>query len=301
MENQETTVAPEKVKASGENKYKNYVIRPDVLNSEDIMNMVPQLRGHEKFVEKVMHLFMFDEVNRVHGAWCHDPGPAFARHLIDDEFHTPLRVDNEDVLARFKEGAYITVSNHPFGSIDGIALIALVTKYRPEYKVMVNMILGKITAMGPNFITVDPSSSPDADKRKVSVNGIREALRQLKDGEPLGFFPAGAMSKSNWKNFLVDREWQPSVLQIIAKAKVPVIPIYFHGNNTWWFNFWGHACWPLRSLLLPRQLFNHKKNKEMHISVGEPIMPEEQAKFKGDPEALGKYLREKTYELSKLK
>ena len=301
MENQETTVAPEKVKASGENKYKNYVIRPDVLNSEDIMNMVPQLRGHEKFVEKVMHLFMFDEVNRVHGAWCHDPGPAFARHLIDDEFHTPLRVDNEEVLARFKEGAYITVSNHPFGSIDGIALIALVTKYRPEYKVMVNMILGKITAMGPNFITVDPSSSPDADKRKVSVNGIREALRQLKDGEPLGFFPAGAMSKSNWKNFLVDREWQPSVLQIIAKAKVPVIPIYFHGNNTWWFNFWGHACWPLRSLLLPRQLFNHKKNKEMHISVGEPIMPEEQAKFKGDPEALGKYLREKTYELSKLK
>lgn len=301
MENQETTVAPEKVKASGENKYKDYVIRPDVLNSEDIMNMVPQLRGHEKFVEKVMHLFMFDEVNRVHGAWCHDPGPAFARHLIDDEFHTPLRVDNEDVLTRFKEGAYITVSNHPFGSIDGIALIALVTKYRPEYKVMVNMILGKITAMGPNFITVDPSSSPDADKRKVSVNGIREALRQLKDGEPLGFFPAGAMSKSNWKNFLVDREWQPSVLQIIAKAKVPVIPIYFHGNNTWWFNFWGHACWPLRSLLLPRQLFNHKKNKEMHISVGEPIMPEEQAKFKGDPEALGKYLREKTYELSKLK
>lgn len=301
MENQETTVAPEKVKASGENKYKDYVIRPDVLNSEDIMNMVPQLRGHEKFVEKVMHLFMFDEVNRVHGAWCHDPGPAFARHLIDDEFHTPLRVDNEDVLARFKEGAYITVSNHPFGSIDGIALIALVTKYRPEYKVMVNMILGKITAMGPNFITVDPSSSPDADKRKVSVNGIREALRQLKDGEPLGFFPAGAMSKSNWKNFLVDREWQPSVLQIIAKAKVPVIPIYFHGNNTWWFNFWGHACWPLRSLLLPRQLFNHKKNKEMHISVGEPIMPEEQAKFKGDPEALGKYLREKTYALSKLK
>ena len=109
------------------------------------------------------------------------------------------------------------------------------------------------------------------------------------------------MSKSDRHNFLVDREWQPSVLQIIAKAKVPVIPIYFHGNNTWWFNFWGHACWPLRSLLLPRELFHHKKNKEMHISVGEPIMPEKQAEFKGDPAALGKYLREKTYELSKLK
>ena len=296
MENEEKQSAQ-----TAAEKYKDYEIRPDVLTAEDIMKMVPKLQGHEKFVKRVMHLFEFDEVNRVHSTWCHDPGPAFARHLIEDEFKVPLRVDNEDILARFKEGAFITVSNHPFGSIDGIALIALVTKYRPEYKVMVNMILGKITAMGPNFITVDQSASADQDKRKVSVNGIREAIRQLKEGEPLGFFPAGAMSKSDRHNFLVDREWQPSVLQIIAKAKVPVIPIYFHGNNTWWFNFWGHACWPLRSLLLPRELFHHKKNKEMHISVGEPIMPEKQAEFKGDPAALGKYLREKTYELSKLK
>ncbi|MDE7414395.1 MAG: 1-acyl-sn-glycerol-3-phosphate acyltransferase [Muribaculaceae bacterium] len=282
-------------------EYSDLKIRPDVINYDDIVQMVPKLKGHRKLVDRVMHLLMFDEVNRVHGAWCHDPGPAFARHLIDDEFHDTLRVDHEDILARFKEGAFITVSNHPFGSIDGIALIALVTKYRPEYKVMVNMILGKISAMGPNFITVDPSHSGDEEKRKVSVNGIREALRQLKEGKPLGFFPAGAMSKSNLHNFLVDREWQLSVLQIIAKAKVPVIPIYFHGNNSWWFNFWGHVCWPIRSMLLPRQLFHHKKNKELHISVGEPIMPDKQAEFKGNPEALGKYLREKTYALSSLK
>ncbi|MBD5189788.1 MAG: hypothetical protein HDS95_05865 [Bacteroidales bacterium] len=285
-------------KKTVDSKYKDYDIRPDVLNSDDIIKMVPKLKGHEKLVKKIMHLFMFDEVNRVHGAWCHDPGPAFARHLIEDEFKVPLRVDNEEVLSEFKEGPFITVSNHPFGSIDGIALIALVTKYRPEYKVMVNMILGKITAMGPNFITVDQSASAEADKRKVSVNGIRAALRQLKEGEPIGFFPAGAMSKSNLHNFLVDREWQPSVLQIIARAHVPVIPIYFHGNNSWWFNFWGHACWPLRSLLLPRELFHHKKYKEMHISIGDPIMPEEQAAFKGDFVALGKYLRERTYELA---
>lgn len=279
------------------NEYKDLEIRPDVLSCEDIMEMVPKLQGHEKLVKKIMHLFMFDEVNRVHSTWAYDPGPAFARHLIEDEFHIPLKVDNEEVLARFKEGPFITVSNHPFGAIDGIALIAVVTKYRPKYKVMVNMILEKIGAMRPNFIAVDQSASDKADKRMVSVNGIRAALRQLRDNEPIGFFPAGAMSKSNIHNFLVDREWQDSVLRIIAKAKVPVIPIYFHGNNSWWFNFWGHAFWPLRSLLLPRELFNHKKNNELHMSIGEPIMPEEQAKFK-DEKALGKYLREKTYELA---
>ncbi|MDE6811221.1 MAG: lysophospholipid acyltransferase family protein [Muribaculaceae bacterium] len=272
----------------------------EVISVEDVTGMVPKLKGHEKLVRKVLHWLQIDEVNRVHGAWASTPGPEFSRHLIEDEFKTPLRVDNEEILAEFPEGPFITVSNHPFGSIDGIALINLVTRYRPEYKVMVNMILGRLWAMRDNFITVDAWQSSDPEKRKVSVNGIRQALRQLKDGQPVGFFPAGAMSKTNRHNFLVDRPWQKSVLEIIARAKVPVIPIYFHGNNRFIFNLMGHICWPLRSLMLPRELFN-KRGKEIHISVGQPISPEEQARFKGDVEALGNYLREKTYELHTLK
>lgn len=279
--------------------YQEYDVRPEVLTMDDIIGMVPKLKGHEKLLRRLMHFFKLDEVNAVHARWCRTPGPEFSRCLIEEDFHTPLRVDNEEILSRFPTGAFITVSNHPFGALDGIALINLVTRYRPEYKVMVNMILGKISAMGPNFIKVDQSASADPAKRKVSVNGIREALRQLKEGQPVGFFPAGAMSKVNWKNFLVDRPWQPSVLQIIARAKVPVIPIYFHGNNRLWFNFLGHACWPLRSLWLPRELFS-KRNKEIHISIGQPVMPDEQAKFNGDPEALGRYLRERTYALHTL-
>ncbi len=273
-------------------------VRPDVMNYDDIRKMVPKLDGHPKLVEAFMRLFRIDEVNRIHGAWCSTPGPEFARHLIEDEFDTPLQVTGEEYLREFKDGgAFITVSNHPFGSLDGIALIDLVTRYRPDYKVMVNMILGRITAMRPNFIAVDQSASSDADKRRVSVHGIREALRRLKDGHPVGFFPAGAMSKTDRSGFLVDRPWQPSVLQIIARAKVPVIPIYFHGNNRWFFNFLGHACWPLRSLMLPRELFS-KRHKPVVISVGRPISVEEQARFNGDADALGRYLREETYKLS---
>ena len=274
-------------------------VHPDAITVDDVVSLVPKLKGHDKLIRRIFHLLQIDEVNRIHGAWCDTPGPEFARHLIEDEFKTPLRVDHAEVLDQFKEGPFITVSNHPFGSIDGIALINLVTRRRPDYKVMVNMILGKLSAMRPNFITVDAMASSDPSKRKVSVNGIRAALRRLKEGHPVGFFPAGAMSKTDRTGFLVDREWQPSILQIIARAKVPVIPIYFHGNNRKFFNFLGHACWPLRSLLLPRELFS-KKGKELHISVGTPIMPDEQAKF-ANPEELGKYLREQTYKLHELK
>lgn len=277
-------------------EYPGLEVRPDVINLDDVAEAAPKLAKYPKLVDRIMRFLKIDEVNRVHSRWCRTPGPEFARHLIEDDFKTPLHVDNEEILDLFPEGPFITVSNHPFGSIDGIALINLITRRRPDFKVMVNMILGKISAMKPNFIAVDAWRREDPKKRMVSVNGIRQAMRQLRDGSPMGFFPAGAMSMSDKHNFLVDRPWQKSVLEIIARAKVPVIPIYFHGNNRWLFNLMGHLCWQIRSIMLPRELFS-KRGKPLHISIGQPIMPEEQAQFKGDPEALGKFLREKTYAL----
>ena len=77
---------------------------------------------------------------------------------MEDEFRFKLRIDNEEVLSRFPEGAFITVSNHPFGGMDGILLLHIVGKYRKDYQVMVNMILNNISAMRPSFIAVEFSA-----------------------------------------------------------------------------------------------------------------------------------------------
>ncbi|MDE6853962.1 MAG: lysophospholipid acyltransferase family protein [Muribaculaceae bacterium] len=280
--------------------YSQYEIRPDVLNYDDIRRMVPALDGHPKIVNFLLKFLSVDKVNAVHRACCDTPGPEFCRRLLFEQFHNTLRIDGQDVLDNLPEGPFITVSNHPFGALDGIALIHLIGSRRPAYKVMVNMILNHISAMQPNFIAVDQSASDDPAKRAVSVAGIRQALRQLKEGEPMGFFPAGAMSKTTLHDGLQDRQWQPAVLQIIYKAKVPVIPIFFHGSNSAWFNFLGHACWPARSLRLPAEVFR-KNGKELHISVGQPISVEEQMQHHDSAEELGLFLRQKTYELKRFK
>ncbi|MCM1292447.1 MAG: lysophospholipid acyltransferase family protein [Bacteroides sp.] len=276
----------------------NEEIRPDVLNYEDIVKLVPKLEGHKKLVDSLLHFLSVDKVNDVHSRFCDTPGPEFVARLLDD-LQIRLRVDNEQVLDHLPEGAFITVSNHPFGALDGITLIYLITRHRPEFRVMVNMILNKISAMRPNFIAVDAMASDDPEKRKVSIAGIFTALRQLKQGHPVGFFPAGAMSTVNWRGRLQDRQWQPSIIQIISKAKVPVIPIYFHGSNSWWFNILGKVCWPARSLRLPAEVWR-KAGKEIHVSIGNPISPEEQAAHASSVEELGQFLRDKTYELRKL-
>lgn len=270
-----------------------------VLDADDVIAMVPKLAGHRRLVERLLHWLSVDKVNAVHAHNCETPGPAFVEGLLHD-FDIKLRVDGLDVLDNLPEGPFITVSNHPFGALDGITLIHLVASRRPEYKVMVNMILGRIWAMEPNFIAVDAMSSNDPAKRAVSVNGIRQAIDQVRSGRPLGFFPAGAVSKVNWRGRLVDRRWQPNVIRIIKKLEVPVIPIYFHGSNSWFFNFLGVVCWQLRTLRLPSEVFR-KCHTTMHISVGNPITVEEQRAHAGSIDELGRYLKDTTYQLRQRK
>ncbi len=270
-----------------------------VLDADDVIAMVPKLAGHRRLVERLLHWLSVDKVNAVHAHNCETPGPAFIEGLLRD-FDIKLRVDGLDVLDNLPEGPFITVSNHPFGALDGITLIHLVASRRPEYKVMVNMILGRIWAMEPNFIAVDAMSSNDPAKKAVSVNGIRQAIDQVRSGRPLGFFPAGAVSKVNWRGRLVDRRWQPNVIRIIKKLEVPVIPIYFHGSNSWFFNFLGVVCWQLRTLRLPSEVFR-KCHTTMHISVGNPITVEEQRAHAGSIDELGRYLKDTTYQLRQRK
>lgn len=272
------------------------IIKPDVLTPEDVMQMVPKLAKYPKMVRRLFRWLKVDKINGYHRTVYNTPGAEAATRLLSEAIKVNLRVDGEEVLDRLPEGAFITVSNHPYGALDGIALIHLIGTRRPEFKVMVNMILNQIGALRPNFIAVDAWQSNDPNRRAVSVNGIRACLRQVKDGKPLGFFPAGAMSKVNRKWQQIDRPWQDSVLQLIYRSNVPVVPIYFHGGNSTLCNIMGHLCWPVRSLMLPREVVR-KTGKELHVSIGEPISVEEQAAHRESPASLGAFLRERTYAL----
>lgn len=266
-----------------------------VLDADDIMQMVPRLKGHRKFVNRLLKFIQLDKVNKLHIDNCHTPGHDFATGCLRD-LDIKLKIDNEQVLDHLPEGAFITVSNHHFGALDGIILIHLLGSRRPKYKVMVNMFLNYIWAMRPSFIAVDQQASDDPKKKAVSMAGIREVIKMVRAGDPVGFFPAGAVAKVNWRLRLQDREWQPTIIQLIEKLKVPVIPIFFHGSQSWFFNFLGVVCWQLRTALHPSEVFR-KKGKTFHITVGEPISVEEQMQHMGSEKEFGDFLRRRTYEL----
>lgn len=267
-----------------------------VLDYDDVCKMAPFFKGKEKLVNRIFHWIAMDKTNDYHSRNLHRPGPDFAHNLFV-EIGAKVTLRNAEVLDTLPEGAFITVSNHPFGALDGVALIDIMGHRFPDYKVMVNMILNHIGALRGNFIAVDALASDDPAKRAVSVKGIADAMRHVKQGHPLGFFPAGAVSKLTWGMRIEDREWQPSVIRIIQKLKVPVVPIYFHGHNSWFFTLLGMIDWRLRTLRLQREVFN-KKDYEFRVSVGDIITPEELAKYE-TPEELGVFLKQQTYKLKK--
>lgn len=270
-------------------------VRPDVINYDDVVEAMPSLAKYPKMVNWFLRVIAMDKINETHGRHCHRLGVDFATALVEDEYKWNITIDNYDFLKQFKTGPFITVSNHPIGSYDGIILLHLVGKMRPDYRIMVNLILNKLQAMRPGFIAVDPQKSSDHEKRKITLHGMREAIKHVKDGHPLGFFPAGAISNVDWKLSISDRPWQEVIIRLIRQMQVPVIPIYFHCKNSTFCNILGRIDWRLRTLRLPRELFS-SYYKDVRVSFGEPITVEEQNKYETLQE-LGDFLRARTYEL----
>jgi putative hemolysin len=240
----------------------------------------------------VMKIGGFDKVNRVYDSAKHKTGTDIEDAMIDGLGIT-RKVHNIEVLQQFENKPFITVSNHPYGHIDGIMLVGEVAKVRQDFKVMVNWMLGMIDIMQDHFIGVNPYKPETL--QKSSLAGVKECLAHLKSNHPLGFFPAGAVSKNRSGNKIEDRDWQEGVIKLIQKAQVPVIPLYISGQNSWFFNFLDKIDWRIRTVRLCHEL-DTKKGKTIHLVFGEPISCEAQQAF-SDTKSFGAFLKDKTYEL----
>ena len=224
------------------------------------------------------------------------------KHLADlpflngilDEFEIKFEIPEEDLKRIPKEGPYITVSNHPLGGIDGILLLKLMLEREPKFKIIANFLLHRIEPMKPYIMPVNPfENHKDA---KSSVVGIKETLRHLSDGKPLGMFPAGEVSTYRDGKLVVDKPWEEGAIKVIRKAQVPVVPIYFHAKNSRLFYFLSKINDTFRTAKLPSELLT-QKNRVIKVRIGKPISVAEQNEYE-TIDAYSEFLRRKTYMLA---
>lgn len=241
----------------------------------------------------LMKTLRISELNKIYDRNKHLQGEAFLKAILD-EFQIKFEIPEEDLKRLPKDGAYITISNHPLGGIDGILLLKLMLEREPDFRIIANFLLHRIEPLKPYIMPVNPFESHKNEKS--SVIGIKETLRHLSENKPLGIFPAGEVSTYKDDQLIVDKPWEEGAIKLIKKAQVPVVPIYFHAKNSRLFYFLSKISGTLRTAKLPSELLT-QKNRTIKVRIGKPISVAEQNEH-ATVEEFSEFLRKKTYMLA---
>ncbi len=241
----------------------------------------------------LLRLLRISEVNKIYQKHKNKKDLAFLNGILK-EFQIEFEIPEEDLKRIPKSGSFITVSNHPLGGIDGILLLKLLIENRPDYKIIANFLLHRIAPLKPYVMPVNPfENHKDA---KSSLTGIKNSLQHLKDGYPLGIFPAGEVSTYRDGKLMVDKPWELGAVKLIKKAEVPVIPIYFHAKNSKLFYILSKISDTFRTAKLPSELLS-QKNRIIKVRIGKPISVENQQEY-DEIHTFYEFLRKKTYMLA---
>jgi putative hemolysin len=240
----------------------------------------------------LMEIMKINQVNDLFAQAQPKVGPDFVDAILEG-CGVKIEFDEKELKNIPADGGFIAIANHPYGGIEGMVLLKILCMARPDAKVMANFLLKKIPNLSDYFVAVNPFENIE---HSSSISGIKSTLEMLNNGVPIGIFPAGEVSTFKIEQQQVtDRLWHPVVGKIIQKSKVPVVPIYFHGNNGLLFNLLSLIHPALRTAKLPSELFN-KQGQTIKLRIGKPINIQEVPDNK-DPVKLLNFLRAKTYAL----
>lgn len=189
------------------------------------------------------------------------------------------------------QGPVVLIANHPIGSLDGLALLQLVARVRPDVKIVANEILGAIQPLQELLLAVD---NMNGRTPRQNIEAIHQHL--AKNGA-LIIFPAGEVSRLSIKG-IRDSQWNHGFLRFATQHRAPIVPIHVNGHNS--ALFYGVSCCyrPLSTLLLVREMFRQRK-KQINIKIGARIPFSEWSKLPVAGKALAKLFRKHLYRLGK--
>jgi putative hemolysin len=238
-----------------------------------------------------MLLLRFDKLNRVYDQIGDKKGLDFIDELIKI-LHIDFLYDAEELQKRIpKTGSAVVVSNYPFGGLESILLIKILSQIRSDIQIVSTQLLQKIDPIKEFFM------EEDSFQTKSGLNsGTDKASAHIEKGGILCIFPAGEISQFDNSRVLSDKQWQYNTLKFIKQLKVPVIPVHFQGNNSRLFYLMANIRSSLKIRKLSTSVLNRHKSP-VKIRIGNPIPIAEQERFQ-DIHQYGRYLRAKTYLLS---
>ena len=182
----------------------------------------------------------------------------------------PLDYDRARFNAIPRTGPLLVVANHPFGVADGLAISALLTRVRPDVKVMCHSLLCQPQEAQRYLLPVD--FGPGRDARKRSAETRRQAMEWLEQGHCLMLFPGGGVATRQQPTSgpALELPWHSFAGKLAAVASTRVLPVYFHGENSRLFHTASQWSYALRLALLFRETLR-RMGKPLRMEIGDVI------------------------------
>ena len=224
-------------------------------------------------------------------------GQAFWKQALD-VMGIELKTPQEQIDRIPKDGPLIITSNHPHGLVDGMVLAELIGRVRTDYKILTRSLLTGITEIDQFMIPVPFPHEEDALEKNLVMR--KDAMNHLKGGGVVILFPSGVVGASKTAfGPVVEEQWNPFTAKMILRSQAKVLPVFFPGGNSRWYQVANQISSTLRQSLL---LFEVVKalNKPQTPVVGQLIDRPEIKDWADNPRGFVSWLRDETLKLGSM-
>ena len=222
-------------------------------------------------------------------------GQSFRRGVLDVmgfDLVTP-----KDQLDRIpKTGPVVVVANHPHGLVDGMVMAELVGRAREDYRILTRAFLTDLDEEAGKFLIPVPfPHEEDAQAKMVAMR--KQAMAHLKQGGLIALFPSGGVASSDTMfGPMVEDDWKLFTAKMIRTSGARVVPLFFPGANSRWYQMANQISATLRQSLLIHEIVKSCGKPQKPV-VGQPLDDTEVKDRLKDPRACMAWMREVTLNL----
>jgi len=262
------------------------------LQAFDIINISNFNNRHDIFLNFLNKFLKFKKIKKIYGEHSLKEGVEFIDAIIK-ELNIQVDLLDKDMKKIPEKGAFVVVSNFPLGGIEALILFKIISKIRPDFKIVSPYRFHEI---GPLKKLTIPINNKDYKRSMPNVSYTKNILNYLKEGGTLVFFPAGVASTYNHETKkILDKQWDTNITKLIKIANVPIVPVYFNDSFGKMFHFLGSIHPVLQSLFIQKEMFK-KRDSIINLRIGTCVKPIELDKF-SDINLFTRFLRARTYAL----
>jgi len=165
-------------------------------------------------------------------------------------------------------GPIVTISNHPTGIADGVAVYDALKRVRTDLIFFANADAHRV-APGFADILIPVELNNSKRSREATRLTLQRTNTALEAGRALVTFPSGRLARKR-DGVLTDEPWMPTAVTLGRRFHAPLVPIHVAGPWSFLFHFFDGFSGELRDITLFHELLN-KRGQHFRIVIGEPI------------------------------